>query len=102
MWLPTLLVINDSGLSPAVDRGKPDWSRRRNCAGDSVREGLSAKLHARFGVFLEKVADVDGQTLEFFVEGLPRAEAESLARARDVAIVAYKCFGDQTALVVVE
>ena len=63
MWLPTQLVINDSWLSPAVDKGKADWSRSGNCAGDWVREGLGAKLHARFGVFLEKVADIDCQAL---------------------------------------
>jgi len=34
MWLPTQLVINDSWLSPAVDKGKADWSRSGNCAGD--------------------------------------------------------------------
>ena len=47
----------------------------RNRRWPKVIKGLGAVLHAGLGVFLEKVADVDCETLEFFIEGLSRTKA---------------------------
>ena len=64
--------------------------------------GLGAVLHAGLGVFLEKVADVDCEAFEFFVESLAGTETECFARARNVAIVALQRFRDDSAFVIIE
>ena len=55
---------------------------------------LRAVLHAGFGVFLEKVTDVDREAFEFFVEGLSRAKTEGFAGFRDVAVVLLESLSD--------
>ena len=82
-------------LSPGVDKAEAKWSRNGDSTGllsiiwivipglgshtygvhrgpePNWRRELSAVLHAWFGVFLEKVTDIDREAFEFLVKSLP-------------------------------
>lgn len=67
-----------------------------------ARLWLSAILHARLGIFLEEVADVDGKPLQLLVKRLSRSKPQRFTRFRYVAIVTSQSLGDYTALVTLE